>query len=580
MIEKMTRYSFVLLNADKEEFLTELQESGVIDITRSAKPLDERSERIMKEIEGCKALVSDIERGSDARVLELQEQLSHCKDKLSEVQVWGDYDREKLSALSIRYYCVPEKKFDPLWENDFALQEVLRDSGKVWFVTVGQADGFPVRELPAPDCTQAQAAAALEAKQNELDAYRKELEGRKVEIPSLKSRIDALGCELNRYLAEITGETAAQESLIVYEAFAPSVEDGRLQEEFDKMGCIWMAEPAAAADNPPIKLRNNWFSRQFEVLTGMYGMPVYDEFDPTPVLAPFFLLFFALCMGDAGYGILLIIIGLLLRGKSGGLAKLWRLIITLGAGTFAVGLLLGTFFGISLAEAPWYPSALKGCIISGTVPLMGNDLDLQMVMAVCIGIFHICLAMIIKSVLYTRRFGFKQNISTWGWTLLIVGSVLVLTLGLLGVVAPDIAKWAIIGIGGVSALGIFLLNKPGRNPLLNIGAGLWDTYGMATGILGDVLSYIRLYALGLAGGILGSTFNELGSMVLGENPSWQWLPFVLLLLFGHALNLAMSCLGAFVHPLRLTFVEYFKNSGYEGAGRKYSPLKKSTNQNQ
>ena len=172
MIEKMTRYSFVLLNADKEEFLTKLQESGVIDITRSAKPLDERSERIMKEIEGCKALVSDIERGSDARVLELQEQLSHCKDKLSEVQVWGDYDREKLSALGIRYYCVPEKKFDPLWENDFALQEVLRDSGKVWFVTVGQADGFPVRELPAPDCTQAQASAALEATQNELDAYR------------------------------------------------------------------------------------------------------------------------------------------------------------------------------------------------------------------------------------------------------------------------------------------------------------------------------------------------------------------------------------------------------------------------
>lgn len=580
MIEKMTRYSFVLLNADKEEFLARLQESGVIDITRSSKPLDERSERIMKEIEECKSRVSDIERGSDSRVLELQEQLSLCKDKLSEVQVWGDYDREKLSALGLRYYCVPEKKFDPLWSNDYALQEVLRDNGKVWFVIVGQADGFPIKELPAPDCTQSQAADALKEKQDELDSYRKQLEGRVVEIPSLKAKIDDLSCELNRYLAEITGETAAQDTLIVYEAFAPSAEEGRLEEEFDKMGCVWMTEPAAAADNPPIKLKNNWFSRQFEVLTGMYGMPVYDEFDPTPVLAPFFLLFFALCMGDAGYGILLIVIGLLLRGKSGGLAKLWRLIITLGAGTFAVGLLLGTFFGISLSEAPWYPAALKGCIISGTVPLMGNDLDLQMVMAVCIGIFHICLAMTIKAVLYTRRFGFKQNISTWGWTLLIVGSVLVLTLGMLGVMAPEIAKWAIIGIGGVSALGIFILNKPGRNPLLNIGAGLWDTYGMATGILGDVLSYIRLYALGLAGGILGSTFNELGSMVLGENPSWQWLPFALLLLFGHALNLAMSCLGAFVHPLRLTFVEYFKNSGYEGTGRKYSPLRKSTNQNQ
>ena len=131
-----------------------------------------------------------------------------------------------------------------------------------------------------------------------------------------------------------------------------------------------------------------------------------------------------------------------------------------------------------------------------------------------------------------------------------------------------------IVIGVISALAIFIFNKPGRNPLINIGAGLWDTYNMATGILGDVLSYIRLYALGLAGGMLGGAFNNLGQMVLGDNPSWQWLPFVIILLFGHVLNLLMPCLGAFVHPLRLTFVEYFKNSGYEGKGLKYNPLKK------
>ena len=125
---------------------------------------------------------------------------------------------------------------------------------------------------------------------------------------------------------------------------------------------------------------------------------------------------------------------------------------------------------------------------------------------------------------------------------------------------------------GMSFLGIFIFNKPGRNPLLNMGAGLWDSYQMATGILGDVLSYIRLYALGLAGGMLGAAFNDLGKMVLGDNPTWQWLFFLLIVLLGHGLNFAMSCLGAFVHPLRLTFVEYFKNSGYEGKGTQYDPL--------
>ena len=116
-----------------------------------------------------------------------------------------------------------------------------------------------------------------------------------------------------------------------------------------------------------------------------------------------------------------------------------------------------------------------------------------------------------------------------------------------------------------------------RNPLLSIGSGLWDTYNMATGILGDTLSYIRLYALGLAGGMLGGAFNNLGLMIMGGSTAgatWQWLPFILVLVVGHILNLAMSALGAFVHPLRLTFVEYFKNSGYEGKGTLYSPFKK------
>ena len=111
--------------------------------------------------------------------------------------------------------------------------------------------------------------------------------------------------------------------------------------------------------------------------------------------------------------------------------------------------------------------------------------------------------------------------------------------------------------------------------MLNVGAGLWDTYNMVTGIMGDVLSYIRLYALGLAGGMLGNAFNDLGMMAfdgLSSVPGLNFLVLALILLMGHALNLAMSCLGAFVHPLRLTFVEYFKNSGYVGKGKKYNPL--------
>lgn len=307
----------------------------------------------------------------------------------------------------------------------------------------------------------------------------------------------------------------------------------------------------------------------FEVFTGMYGMPVYNEFDPTVFLSIFFLLFFAMCMGDAGYGILLVIIGFFLKGKEGGLARLYKLIITLGVGTFLVGIFMGAAFGVDLTQLSWIPEGLKSCMITGEIA----GYSAQMVFALGIGVFHLCLAMIVKAVYSVKINGFKNSLSSLGWTLLIVGTVLVLTITLAGLVSEAAAKWLIIGIASVSALGIYIFNKIGRNPLANIGSGLWDTYNMASGLMGDVLSYIRLYALGLSGGMLGSTFNSIGNMVLGSDPTWQWLPFALVLIVGHALNLAMSCLGAFVHPLRLNFVEFFKNSGYDGRGAAYRPLK-------
>ena len=155
-----------------------------------------------------------------------------------------------------------------------------------------------------------------------------------------------------------------------------------------------------------------------------------------------------------------------------------------------------------------------------------------------------------------------------------MGTIIIAGLALLGVIDKPMVKILMIALGIVSGLGIFILNDLHRNPLLNFGSGLWDTYNTVTGLMGDVLSYLRLYALGLAGGMLGSTFNLLAGMTLDiPVPGVNWLLFAFILIIGHTLNLALSCLGAFVHPLRLTFVEYFKNSGFEGTGRFYRPLK-------
>ena len=588
MITKMTKYTFLLMSSDTEAFLRDIQELGVLDVTRSRKPVDATSGKLYREAEVIRKEIETVERCDFSRDEEhhaLTGKLAAAEAAHEEKLHWGDLDAAKVRALreagcQLHFHTVPLKKFNPAWAQQYAIVEIERDDKNVRFVHVDNAsegaNNFQVPETPVAVESISELATQVTSLKAAVERREAAMVARKEEIPLLERAHAEKAQELQRYLAQKGSQLAAEDYITVLTGFAPTENDAQLQATLDQQSIYYIAEPATAADNPPIQLKNNWFARNFETLTGMYGMPVYDEFDPTPILAPFFLLFWSFCMGDAGYGLLLIALGLLLWKKEGfdilGLKKHWRLVTTLGVGTFIVGIFLGTFFGINLKEVSWIPEGIRRLMLVGKVEIAGGSYDLSMVAAIAIGIFHICLALIIKAVGITKRAGFKEAVSAWGWVILIVGGLIVAGLALTQVLDAAATKIAVIAVGVLSVLGIFIFNKPGRNPLLNVGAGLWDTYQMATGILGDVLSYIRLYALGLAGGMLGAAFNDLGTMVLGDNPTWQWLPFLLIVLFGHVLNFAMSCLGAFVHPLRLTFVEYFKNSGYEGKGQEYSPL--------
>ena len=599
------------MSGEKEGFLEELQELGVVDISRSVKPVDQdsaemlaRATKVKKTIEALEGIDytkdADFEAISKATVSVETDPVTFVEEnlaRLGELKIsrdnvekqmksrlpWGTYDQKAIDGLReigyiVRYYCVDRKRFDENWASGYAIQIVSETKDKIWFVTVAQKDepySFPVTELNAPEGTFADAEKEAARISEETILCKAGLLNAKDYIPALKESCNNELVNLDRYLAEEAGESAAEEHITVFTGFAPVENEVELTAKFDEMGVFYLKEEAVEEDNPPIKLKNGWFARQFESFTGMYGMPVYSEFDPTAILAPFYLLFFAMCLGDAGYGIVLFLFGLMLNKgwvKFAMFDGLGTIISILGAGTMVVGTVLGTFFGMSLYEAAWVPQWLKSCMIVGDVEVPGMGMfNIQMLLALAIGVFHICLAMTVKAIGYTKRFGFRQNLSTWGWLLLIVGGLITAILAAGKLISPEATKWVVIVIGTLSALGIYIFNTPGRNPLINIGAGLWDTYNMATGILGDVLSYIRLFALGLAGGMLGQAFNNLAGMVKGDS-FITWIPFVLILLFGHVLNILMSSLGAFVHPLRLTFVEYFKNAGYEGKGEKYNPL--------
>ncbi len=581
MITQMKKYTFLVFHREYEAFLEQLREVGVVHVTEKAAGMaeDAHLQELLAKADNARKLIA---QGAPDQLLQekaaLESRIAATQKEVNKMAIWGDFSAERIAQLkeagyTLRYFTCPKKLFQEEWGIVVAEQGAM-----VYFVQVNNADDAPegCQEQYLNEKSAADLQKDVEGLNGLLVAQNARIElWAKENIPALENELNELQQQIDWKRVTLNTASEADGSLKVLEGFCPIDQVAALDAMLQKQEVYYQAEDPTAEDNTPIKLRNNKFTQLFECLTGMYGWPNYGEFDPTPILAPFFLLFFAMCMGDCGYGILLIIIGLLIAKKKLNIAMfegLGPIITVLGVGTTVVGFFLGTFMGIDLYNAEWVPQALKNVMIRGNV--MGYDI--QMVLAICIGVFHICLAMVVKAICYTKQFGFKENIATWGWLLLIVGGLIVAILGLT-VLPENVFKWALIAVGAVSALAIYIFNTPGRNPLINIGAGLWDTYNMATGILGDVLSYIRLYALGLAGGMLGAAFNNLGLMVMGgstEGATWQWLPFVLILVVGHVLNLAMSALGAFVHPLRLSFVEYFKNAGYEGKGTLYQPFKK------
>lgn len=610
MITAMTRYDFILLSGESESFLQKLQDLGVVDIRRSSKAVDSKSAEMAKKISDINSAVQALEafdctEDADAEAIkaraaemkevegcaacntalilsklnELENSLKQTRKELDGCEAWGSFDPHTLEALAeagvkLHFYSTKRSKFMPQWADEYALSIVKESKGTIMFVIAEQSSAeaaewaFPLEELPAPSRSMTQISEqikALEEEQSVLKAEMLWLKEHKLE--HMRSKLASKTAELDVYLAAAGGTDAVEGHITVLEGYAPTTGDAALKQYLDSAGVLYVSAPANAADNPPIELKNNRYVRMFEVLTDMYGRPVYDSFDPTPFISVFFLLFFAMCMGDAGYGLVLMVMSFFIK-KIKSFANLSPMVMALGIATTIVGTLFHTFFSIDMLDWAWVQDSGLAKIM---VPKEIIGYDGTMVVAIVTGIIHLSLAMVVKTYYATKNNGFLKSLSTWGWTVFLVGTVIALAVGLAFNLDSSIVKWAVIALGCIGALGIFPLRDLKKNPFVNIGGGLWETYNTATGLLGDVLSYLRLYALGLAGSMLGVAFNSMALMVLGDG-GIGWVFFVLIALVGHVLNLAMAVLGAFVHPLRLNFLEFFKNSEYDGTGRNYNPL--------
>lgn len=603
MITKMKKLTFLVYHKEYEQFLQQIRELGAVHIVeKQLGEMDDKLQHFMQKRSLYKSVLQNMFLLADkapeekvhaslatddlmkqyenlqAKIQDLLQQLPQISKEMAQLDMWGDFDWNSITRLEeaglfVRFYSCSEKEFDEAWVNEHNAMVINERGGQLYFITVTSQEVELDREpLHLPDESLSQLKDKLAKTEDKLAQAREELKSfcktyyRTMEAGSLQLEGDIELLKVKR-----NSEEMADGVVVLLEGWIPEDKESEVVSLLESSGVYYEMRNATREDNAPIKLKNNAYTRMYEVLTQMYGMPDYAEFDPTPILAPFFSLFFAFCMGDAGYGLALIALGFILKKKlSKSLRGMMNLVITLGIFTTVFGMILGTFFGVSLVELN-LPSELKEFMIVGKIG--DTSYDKQMLLALIIGVVHISIAMLVKAIGQTVRFGFKESLSAWGWLLLVVGFITTGSLSFFKVISEDVSTWAFILIGGIASIGIYLLNNIHRNVFVNIGAGVWDTYNMATGLMGDILSYIRLYALGLAGGMLGGVFNQLAFMVNdAAGPAIGWLFCGLILVFGHTLNIAMSCLSAFVHPLRLTFVEYFKNSGYEGKGEAYKPF--------
>jgi V/A-type H+-transporting ATPase subunit I len=420
-------------------------------------------------------------------------------------------------------------------------------------------------ELILPDRSLSEVKAEINKLQNEADALTHELHQIAFYCkPLLRKYLEELQQELSEQNALLQTTEEVEGKVKLLEGWVPETKKADLDAYLEENQILYTADKPEEEDKVPILLKNNRFARLYEIIGQLYELPNHKELDLVPFFAPFYMMFFGFSLGDAGYGLVIIAAAQFMKKKMPNLKPVMVLAQFLGLATVIFGILTGTFFGIDLinSDIPWLED-FKQYMIST---------DKLFNLAIILGVIQILFGMVLKVINISRVRGFRYSLSTIGWLILLVGLGSVYGLKTAEMVSPQVAGIAQTAVLAVAGVLILLLNHPKRNVFINFGAGLWDVYSMATSLLGDILSYIRLFALGVSSAILGLVFNSMAMSMKPDNIILGPLVMIIILVIGHGITIFMSGLGAFVHPIRLTFVEFYKNAGFTGGGKAYTPF--------
>ena len=626
MIVRMSRYDFVLLATQSDDFIARLRELGLVDITTTGWEPSEQDRQLLTQIDHYRKAVESLQAfatteeygfavvGNESSTLvepqpytsgreayeaytdlrqqksALQGEIARLEKLAEELKPWGEFDgsaRERLAeqGVVLRYYVAQASAFDAHaaeWGADLTVVEIGRDSSSVYFVVVttpGAEVAIDAQEVKAPTMDSRAALAEADARRKDIAEVDVALSACAASVDAIEQELESLTQQLQNVKIHGTASEAADGALVVLEGWAEEDKSQQVDKLLDEYsGVIYLKRNPTPEDDTPVKLKNNRFARLFELIGAMYALPKYGTMDLTPFFAPFYMLFFAICLNDAGYGAILLLAGIVLLNKGGAALKQasW-LTIFCGGATTLFGLYTGSLFGMSIPDMLGYESIAQSPFL---------DFQNQFFsLALALGVVQILFGMLLNICLQTKLFGFTSTFGLLGWFIILLSGCVAVGLPMLNenlaiswFSSSSPAFYAAMGVGAVLML---LLNNIKRNPLINFGSGLWDAYNNITGLLSDVLSYIRLFAIGLSGGVLAQVFNSLalgltgldaGIESFGVGTIFQIIGAAAILLVGHGINLFMSAISSFVHPMRLTFVEFYKNAGFEMTTRSFEPL--------
>ena len=380
---------------------------------------------------------------------------------------------------------------------------------------------------------------------------------------SIEESLDAGAQELQQdgWLSELNNT----EKTSIFSGWIPAHAEIKVAETLERLECAYEISDPEEGDRPPTAVKNGRFAEPFEMVTEMYGMPEYGSvIDPNPVMALFYIIFFSFIMGDAAYGILMVIgclLGLKLMKPKGNMKKMLTMFLYCGIGSIIAGILTGGWFGDAV-------TAFSGAFLAKevTIPALWFDPlknPIQMlIFSMALGVIQILFGMGVSG---WRMI--KQG-DVWG-AVFDIGSWYIAFAGL-GIYLTGFAPGLYIMFAGV--LTLLLTGGRHKKGFGRITGGLGSLYAVI-GYAADVLSYSRIMAMGLSGAVVAQVFNKIGAMAGGS--WWGIIIFVIAFLIGHTFNIAIGMLGAYVHTSRLQYIEFF-GKFYQGGGKLFQPLANRT----